>query len=71
MAALRFWFSCFLILFLIQRTSELIAPLEPELASLNELKFAPRHLLVSGTNAAVLVGAWRKRSHLRPFCRQR
>ena len=63
MAVLRFWFSCPLILFLILRTIGVIAPREPEVASSNELQFAPRHLLVSGTNAAVLVSALRKRSH--------
>ena len=56
---------------LIRRTSGLTAPWEPSQASTEALLFARRHLLVSGTSAAVIVGAWRERSHLRPSYRRR
>ena len=36
---------------------------------IESILFAPSHLLVSGASVAVLVGAYRERSHLRPLCK--
>ena len=71
MATTRFWCFCLWILLLICQTRGLTVPWKSSLPPMEGILFVPSHLLVSGTNAAVLVGAYRECPHLRLQCRWR